>query len=428
MLDRNKIPNLGKPTQLELKEPECLTLANGVDAYIIDAGDEAVTRVDLVIRAGSVDQKKKLVANTVGHLLREGTKSFNSKQLAEKLDYFGAYFDVHTSKDNTTLTLFSLTKHLPELLPVMSEMLNEAIFPEDELRIHLERGKQEFLVNIEKVGYKSSLEFNQLVFGKNTAYGQVLELDDFACLNRIDLIDYYRMNFVPEKSYLILSGKVDESVRKLANKYFGNGWREGKHAPNSGLKYSTINTLKEQFVEKKGSMQSAIRIGRQMVGKQHPDYNRFILLNTILGGYFGSRLMSNLREDKGYTYGISSFVANYLHNGFFAVATEVNAEHTNAALDEIYKEIKILREKRVSSEELKLVKNYIYGSFLRTFDGPFALAEGFQAVKNFKLDFDFYQNSLKEILMTDAGQLIETANKYLQADDLYRLVVGEVGA
>jgi predicted Zn-dependent peptidase len=219
---------------------------------------------------------------------------------------------------------------------------------------------------------------------------------------------------------------VDESVRNLAAKYFGNGWRAGQHFPDSKLNYSIVNPVKEQFVEKKGSMQSAIRLGRQIVGKQHPDYNRFVLLNTILGGYFGSRLMSNLREDKGFTYGVSSFVANYLHNGYFAVATEVNAEHTNAALDEIYKEIKMLREKRVGSEELNLVKKYIYGSFLRTFDGPFALAEGFRAVKNFELGFDFYQNSLKEILMTDAEQLIETANKYLKADDLYRLVVGEM--
>jgi len=427
MPDRNKIPNLGKPTKLELKQPECLTLGNGVEAFIIDAGDEAVTRVDLVIQAGSVQQKKKLVANTVGQLLREGTKRFNSKQLAEKLDYYGAYFDVNTSKESSTLTLFSLTKHLPELLPLMSEMLNEAIFPEEELKIHLERGKQEFLVDIEKVGYKASLEFNQLIFGKNTAYGQLLELDDFDSLERADLLDYYKRYFVPEKSYLILSGKVDESVRNLANKYFGNGWRKGSRFPNTELNYSTINAIKEQFVEKKGSLQSAIRIGRQMVDKQHPDYNRFVLLNTILGGYFGSRLMSNLREDKGYTYGINSFVANYLHSGYFAVATEVNAEHTAAALDEIYKEIKILREKRVGIEELKLVKNYIYGSFLRTFDGPFALAEGFRAIKNFELSFDYYQKSLKEILMTDADQLIETANKYLQVDDLYRLVVGEMG-
>jgi len=426
MPDRNKIPALGKPALLELKEPENLRLQNGLEAFVIDAGTEAVTRVDLVVQAGSVHQKKKLVAGTVSSLLREGTKNFNSRQLAEKLDYFGAYFDVNTSKDTTTLTLFSLSKHLPDLLPVMAEMLKEAIFPQEELHIHLERNRQEFLVNIEKVRYKASLEFNQLVFGKNTAYGQVLQLEDYKNLNRDDLLDFYQTHFSPQKSYLILSGQVDDSVRNLAEKYFGNEWSAGKGVTDEHLNYATVDPLKEQFIEKKGSMQSAIRIGRQIVGKQHPDYNRFILLNTVLGGYFGSRLMSNLREDKGFTYGVSSFVANFLHNGYFSVATEVNAEHTEAALNEIYKEIKTLREQSVGEEELNLVKNYIYGTFLRNFDGPFALAERYKAVKDFGLGFDYYQKSLKEIMAIDSGQLIETANKYLQTEDLYRLVVGEM--
>jgi predicted Zn-dependent peptidase len=428
MLNRNNIPDLGQPTHLELSEPEHMTLDNGVDVFSIDAGAEAVTRVDLVLQAGSVHQKKRLVADTVSKLLREGTRGFNSKQLAEKLDYFGAYFDVNAGKDTTTLTLFSLTRHLPELLPVVKDMLNDAIFPEEEMKIHMERDRQEFLVNIEKVRFKASLEFNQLIFGRNTAYGQVLTVDDFERLTRADLFDFYGKHYIPQKSYVVLSGKVDKLVKDLTVKYFGEDWHKGNNIPSSGLHYSAINPMKAQFVEKKGSMQSAIRIGRQMVGKQHPDYNRFILLNTVLGGYFGSRLMSNLREDKGYTYGVSSFVANYLHSGYFSVATEVNAEHTQAAIDEIYKEIQTLRENKISTEELELVKSYIYGSFLRNFDGPFALAERFKAVKDFGLGFDFYRKSLKEILTIDAGQLIETANKYLQNEDLYRLVVGEMGS
>lgn len=428
MLNRNKIPEPGQPTQLELNDPECITLENGVDVYVIDAGAEAVTRVDLVLQAGSVHQNKRLIANTVSSLLREGTKDFNSTQLAEKLDYYGAYFDVNTSKDNSTLTLFSLTRHLPKLLPVMKSMLNDAIFPREEMEIHLARDRQEFLVNIEKVRYKASLEFNQLVFGKNTAYGQTLTVDDFELVTRSDLFGFYQRNYIPEKTYIVLSGKVDDSVKQLAGKYFGNNWHKGNQETSAGLQYSASDPLKTQFVEKQGSMQSAIRIGRQIVGKQHPDSNRFILLNTVLGGYFGSRLMSNLREDKGLTYGVSSFLVNYLHSGYFSVATEVNAEYTQAAIDEIYKEIKLLREKRISDEELRLVKNYIYGSFLRNFDGPFALAERFKAVKDFDLGFDFYQNSLKEIQKIDAGQLIETANKYLQNEDLYQLVVGEISA
>ncbi len=427
MLNRQQIPALGKPDRLNLKEPDCLTLENGVELFVINAGNEPVTRIDLVLQAGSVHQHKKLVSGSVGSLLKEGTSSLTALQIAEELDYHGAYFDVNASKDTTTVTLFSLTRHLTKLVPLLSAIFNDAVFPEDELRIYLTRRKQEFLVNIEKVRFKASLEFNKLVFGKNTAYGQVLEESDFDLLERSDLLDFYNARYIPENTYIILSGKVDDSVTAMIEEHFGRGWSKGSGVKPPRLSYASVDPLKEQFVKKKGSMQSAIQVGRQIVSKLHPDYNRFVLLNTILGGYFGSRLMSNLREDKGYTYGVNSFVANYVHGGYFAVATQVNAGHTQAALDEIFKEVRLLREKEVSDEELSLVKNYIYGTFLRNFDGPFALAERFRAVRDFGLGFDFYRKSLDEILSTDARQLLETANKYLQAEDLYRLVVGEMG-
>lgn len=426
MLDRLKIPDLGKPTLLKLDEPKSLRLGNGVNVYAIEAGNEAVSRIDIVLQAGSVFQKKKLVADTVGALLQEGTENLGAREMAEKLDYCGAYFDVNVSKDTTTLTLFSLTKYLKELLPIMKEMLCKATFPQEEINIHLDRKRQEYLVNIEKVRYKASLEFNKLIFGEKTAYGQALKIEDFEQLKRQDFLEFYSEQFTSKKSYIILSGKVDDSVRDLVELNFGSSWNTGDLSRKQDINYASINKQKVHFIDKKESMQSAIRIGRQMVSKLHPDYNAFILLNTILGGYFGSRLMANLREDKGFTYGVNSFVTNYLHSGYFSITTEVNAQHTQAALTEIYKEIKLLREKRIDNEELTLVKQYIHGTFLRNFDGPFALAERFRSARDFGLGFEFYKNSLQEIGTIDAHQLIETANKYLQQEDLQQLVVGKI--
>lgn len=426
MLNRSEIPVLGKPTFLKLGEPKTLTLKNGVNAYAIEAGDEAVTRVDIVLKAGSAFQSKKLVADAVSSLLQEGTDNLNAIQIAEKLDYCGAYFDVNVTKDTTTLTLFSLTKYLQELLPVMKEMLCKATFPQEEIDIYLERKRQEFLVNIEKVRFKASLEFNKLIFGNDTAYGQVLEIEDFDKINRCDLLEFYTARFTPQESYIILSGKVDDTVKRNAELIFGNNWKSGHPHQEPNFNYTGKNPQTKQFVNKGDSMQSAIRLGRQIMGKLHPDYNAFVLLNTILGGYFGSRLMSNLREDKGLTYGVNSFVSNYLHASYFSITTEVNAQHTQKALAEIYKEVRLLREKRVGDEELKLVKQYIHGTFLRNFDGPFALAERFRSVKDFGLGFDFYKKNLEEIMTIDAQKLIEIANKYLQQEDLLQLVVGDI--
>ncbi len=423
--NRQKRPANGKPLRLKLQGPEPVLLDNGMEAFLIRAGEEPVTRLDVVIKAGTAYQQKKLVAGTVGKMIREGTKHFDSNTIAEILDSRGAFMDMSVSKDSAVLTLYALNKYLSDLIPLVADMLANAKFIDDELNIHISRERQDFLVNSEKVRYKAMLEFNRMVFGEDSAYGQILEIDDFDRITRNDLLNFYKNRYVADNAYLILSGKVDDSVLGLVNKYLGNGWSQTV-TPHEKIKYNGTIPDKSRYIKKEGSMQSAIRVGRPIIGKTHPDYNRFVLLNTILGGYFGSRLMSNLREDKGYTYGVSSFMANYIHGSFFSVSTEVNARFTRDALDQIHHEMSLLRTRKVGDEELQLVKNYIYGTFLRNFDGPFALSERFRSAKDFNLDFKFYRNSLKEILATTSDDLLETAEKYFDPGQMINLVVGRM--
>lgn len=417
------MPPHGKTVLLSINDPVEITLDNGISAFLIEAGDEQVTRIDVIVKAGSAYQKKKLVASSAGRLLKEGTKNYSSSFIANQLDFYGSYLDTSVTKDSVSLTLYCVSKHLEKLLPIVSEMMKEALFEQSELDIHLGMQKQKFLVNREKVKYLAQLEFNRLVFGNNSAYGQVIEVEDFDKLKRDDLVNFYKNRYTAQNTYIIVSGSTNHKLPELLNNWFGNGIGVSSH-PAGNIHHIGQNGTKEKFISKPGAMQSAIRIGRLMIGKVHPDYNRFLLLNTILGGYFGSRLMSNLREDKGFTYGISSFVLNFIHASAFSIATEVNANQTEAAIAEICKEMRLLREKKVGEKELKLVKNYIYGTFLRNFDGPFALSERFSSVKDFGLGFDFYRNSLKEILATTSHELQETANKYLNPHDMIRLVVG----
>jgi predicted Zn-dependent peptidase len=424
MIDRNKIPPHGKPIDLVLEEPGRETLDNGMDVYLIHAGNEEVIRLDIVVEAGSVYQQKKLTASSVGKLLKEGTKKYSSSEIAGIIDFCGAYLDVAVTKDSAIITLYTLSKYLEQLIPVVGDMLLEANFPEEELNIHIDRNRQEFLINSEKVRYKAMLEFNKLVFGKDSAYGQVLELTDFDLLERHDLFDFYNKYYHHGNAYLLVSGKIPGNTVALLNKYLGSAWKQNvmtdTETPSAGL----IDT-KRKYVEKPDAMQSAIRVGKPIVSRQHPDYNRFLLLNTVLGGYFGSRLISNLREDKGYTYGVSSFVTNYKYAGYFSVSTEVNVQHTDAALDEICHEMELLRTAKVGEDELMRVKNYIYGTFLRTFDGPFALAERFKSAREIGEGFAYYQKSLNEMLQVSADELLEVANKYLNPKDMITLVVGK---
>ncbi|MCB2206673.1 MAG: insulinase family protein [Bacteroidetes bacterium] len=424
-INRSNIPPHGTPVHLVFEEPDKEILDNGLEVFLINAGTENVLRIDIVINAGSVFQEKKLTAASVGKLLKEGTRGYDSSEIATLIDYYGAYLDVSVTKDTSTITLYLLSKHLKYLIPVIGHMLMEATFPEEELRIHVDRQRQEYLINSEKVRYKAMLEFNKLVFGEGSAYGQVLELADFDMIERNDLAHFYKRHYQPSNAYLVVSGNINDEIVGLLNQHIGKTWQPGNsfeyQVPNKGMV-----GIRKKFIEKPDAMQSAIRIGRPIFSKKHPDYNKFLLLNTILGGYFGSRLMSNLREDKGFTYGVHSFVTNYKHAGFFSVSTEVKADSTEMALKEIMFELNRLQTEKVGKDELSRVKNYIYGTFLRTFDGPFALAERFKSAKNMGEGFLFYKKSLNEILKVTPEELLETAGSYFSPEEMITLVVGKV--
>lgn len=412
--------------ELILDNPEKIILKNGLDLYLIESGLESVVRIDLVVNAGSVYQTKKLCAAFTNSLLIEGTKNLSSEKIAHELDFFGAYLNTSTSKDNAVVTLFSVTKHLEKLLPIFKEIITESIFPQQEFEIHRDRDRQEFLIKSEKAKVIANREFNKLIFGDNSAYGQYLTLPDFDHIKRDDLVEFHKKYYCPKNSYLIVSGQPDAESKKLIIKLFGDEWdiiNSNIIKPESIVSDAFKGDL---LIKKEKFLQSAIRIGKQIIGKQHEDYANLLFTNAILGGYFGSRLMSNLREDKGMTYGIHSFISNFKHAGYFAIATEVNINQTSAALEEIKKEIDILQSEYVSSEEISLVKNYIYGTFQKNFDGPFALAEMFRSVMDIDNDFNFFNQTLNKIMQVDAEIIQQTAQKYLDINDMCNLVVGNL--
>jgi predicted Zn-dependent peptidase len=183
-------------------------------------------------------------------------------------------------------------------------------------------------------------------------------------------------------------------------------------------------TEKSVFLHKEGALQSAIRIGRRIITRSHPDYPGLSVLNTLLGGYFGSRLMSNIREDKGYTYGIGSAVVSLSAAGYFFISTEVGADVTSAALDEIYKEVELLRREAVDQEELAMVRNYMMGSFLKGIDGPFALIDRFKTIHLSGLDYDYFDRYLRTLESIGPEELKDLAVRYFDRNDLCELVVG----
>ena len=423
-INRSKMPTTGKHIQLNISEPNMVILDNGIETYIIDEGEVDFTRLDFVFNAGSAIQNKGLIAESTIQLLADGTNTMSSEDIAKKLDFHGAIIDTNLTKDKASLTLYSLNKQLPKLLPILKDMLENASFEEYELSNYINRKRHQFSLNIDKVKFKAMLEFNKLIFGSDSSYGRVKELSDYDAVLRQDLVSFYNSQYTPQNTYIIASGSVKSDTISNINKYFGTN--QGKPVIGSINKFQVVDvTSINKFIKKEGSLQSAIRIGKPVIGKQHQDYNSLIVLNTILGGYFGSRLMSNLREQKGFTYGVNSYIMNYQHGNYWSIATEVNADHTDEAIDEIRFEINRLMNEKVSNTELDIVKNYIYGTYLRSFDGPLAKAERFRSAKDLDLNFEHYVSSLDEMMTQTPKQLHTIANEYCNYEKMIVLVVGK---
>jgi predicted Zn-dependent peptidase len=425
VLDRKIIPAFRSIEKIEMIHAEEKRLRNNIPVYAINAGTQEIIKVEFLFSAGMYQQKMTLQAASVNSMLEEGTSKMNAAQIADAVDFYGAFLEVGVEQDNASVILYTLNKHLKATLPVIEQVIKDAVFPQNELETHLKNKKQKFLVNNQKVATIARKRFSELIFGEEHPYGRDVKDADFERIKRQDLVDFYKANYRSENCRIILAGKVDDDVYKQLDDLFGGNDWSGKNS----VKENTLEILstndKEQLIYKEDALQSAIRIGKKMFNKTHPDFHPMQVLNTVYGGYFGSRLMSNIREDKGYTYGIGSGMVSLKHGGYFFISTEVGVDVCKDALKEIYFEMARLREELVTEEELQLVKNYMLGTFLRNVDGPFALADRFKGLLEYGLGYDYFDRYIATVRGISASQLRDLANVYFDKESMIELVVGK---
>jgi zinc protease len=422
-MNRAQAPEFVGIESIEIQTAKHTKLDNDLDLYYVNAGSQDIVKIELLFPAGMYHQSRSLIASAANNMLVEGTSKLNADQLADQIDYFGAFFEHEALQDSANVTLYTLKKYMGQTLPLFFQSMYDSILPEKEFATFLNNKKQKHIINNEKVSIIARRHFSHLLF-QNHPYGLMVNDNDFDTLKLKDVQQFYHQQYQSIQPTIVLSGKVDESDIAEVSKTFGH---LKNLKPYTDIEHS-LPTLeaKKHFIEKKDAIQSAIRIGRLLFNKTHKDYFGMQVLNCILGGYFGSRLMANIREDKGYTYGIGSGIASLKHAGYFYISTEVGVEVTKNTLEEIYKEILLLRNELVTEDELETVKSYMLGNILRSIDGPFALAEKFKSVFEYGLDYSYYNNYIKAIKNIQPKDLQNLANQYLQEKDLLELVVGKL--
>lgn len=423
MLNRTLTPAYKQVNDIDFIAPENKQLSNGINVYTFNDGEKDLVRVEFIFDNVNWDQNKPLQAVTVNSLINNGTKTLSAKEIAEQVDYYGAFLQTDYGADHITITLYSLSKHLQSVLPLVKAILTESIFPQQELDIFIQNQKQKLQVNLQKNDFLARKTFANAIFG-DTAYGSDILMSDYDALKRDDLISYYQAAFKPENCIIIAAGKFDNQEFALLDEFFGKEWINQSPSTLNAFNYLPSEGSKI-VIDKPESVQSAIRMGKLAINRSQKDFPAFQVLNTVLGGYFGSRLMANIREDKGYTYGIGSGVASLKHAGYFFIATEVGADVYQNALTEIYKEIETLRTEKVGDEELELVRNYMLGSLLGSLENIFSHADKFKNLHFSNLGYDYYNNYIHTVKNISANEIRQIAQTYLTPSSFVEVVVGK---
>ncbi len=426
ILDRKTAPAPGAFTAVKYINPESHQLRNGVPVYFLEGGTQEVTRFHFIFEAGLRHSDKTFLPAATNQMLAEGTKKYSGVELAEQIDFYGSSRQAWIDHDWSGVGLTGLSKHSADVLPFIAEILNSATFPEKELSLLLNRNRQSLLINNMKVDYVCRGLFFSTLFGKNHPYGAILEEKNLNIIDRGLLLNYYNTNYKNGAMTVIVSGKPGSDTLFLLEENFGSSAFHAPSIQQNILPAPVSSTQKNIFIEKPDAVQSAIMIGRRLFTKTHPDYFPMLILNTVFGGYFGSRLMTNIREDKGYTYGIHSSIQSHLSEGYFRISTKVGVDVCKPALVEIYKELDRMKEEPIGGEELNLVRNYLYGSFLQSLDGPFGSAESFAGLLGFGLTYDYFDKYLETLQTVTPELLMELAQKYWNPEDFYEVVVGKM--
>ncbi|HOU74321.1 M16 family metallopeptidase, partial [Tenuifilum sp.] len=329
------------------------------------------------------------------------------------------------SRDFASVTFYTIGKHFYRSLDVLADILTNPTYPQHELELFCKKGKQSLLVDLEKVSTLSRQRFFSALFGSNHPYGSFATPNDYDVLSQTVLVQFRNRYHKASNGLIVIAGKVDAKQVDFLVNGFNNPIFEQCDDIELGLPSFTTTDYRV-FSYKKDAVQAALRIGRVLPKRNHPDMPGLVVLNTILGGYFGSRLMRNIREDKGFTYGISSFIIPMAELSALVVSTEVGSAFTEKTVDEVFKEMIKLQTEPVSNDELELVRGYMTGQVLRTFDGPFAIADSLASLFQYNnLDFEYINNLIRTINEITPTQLLGLAKKYLDVD---RMVVSIAGS
>lgn len=424
-MDRTIQPEIQPLKNFHIQTPVRTTLPNGIPLTVINAGEQEVVRMDVLFSGGRWQQSQKLQALFTNRMLREGTTKYTAATIAEKLDYYGSWLELSSSSEYAYITVYSLNKYLAKTLEVVESMIKEPLFPQKELQTILDTNIQQYLVNTSKVDFLAHRSLLKSLYGEQHPCGKIVMEEDYHTITPEVLREFYEQHYHSGNCSIFLSGKVTDDIISRVTDIFGIPFGQYQlQMPKLSFPFAAIPE-KRIFTEREDAMQSAVKMGCTTITREHPDYPKLRVLMTLFGGYFGSRLMSNIREDKGYTYGISAGVVFYPDSGLLIVSTETDNEYVEPLIQEVYHEIDRLHQEPVSAEELRMVRNYMLGEMCRSYESLFSLSDAWIFIATSGLKDDYFARSLQAVNEITPAEIQDLAQRYLCKETLKEVIAGK---
>lgn len=403
--------------------PHKAVLSNGVPVYIIKGGTQDVLRIDLLVRGGYSIQERPLQALFTNRMLREGTSDYKAEEISRLLDYYGAWIEMYSLQECNRITLYTLGRYLEPMLDMLESMVKRPLFPSENLETIRANNKAFYHINSRKVDVVAQRHFEKAIWGENHPLGHIVCAEDYDAITEELLRKYHSLYYGSQSMAFFISGNVDDKCVAAIEKRFGDIW-----GSNENIDFAVappVSVPGASKVKIDGVLQSGIRVGRMVMDTSHPDFHRFRFLTVILGGYFGSRLMSNIRERNGYTYHIEAEIDAYGSRNAFMISTETDNEYVEPLLAEVDKELKRLRDEYVPKEELELVRNYTLGELCREYEGVLPKAEVFISLWLSGQPFEAVNDYLDTVCSVSQTELRSLAQEYLSLEQMSQIVVGE---
>lgn len=420
MLDRKVAPPFSHSNSIELPLPKEFRITDNLNVLCFDLVRQALVKIEFIYKAGKWYETLPGLSYFTAQMLEKGAGSKSSSYIAEKFDLYGAHVEISPGFDYTSVSLYSLSDKLKDVLPLFLEMLQYPSFPEEELELMKGIFSQNLKVNNEKNSYIASKLIRKNIFGTHHPYGNTIEETDIQNINTDAIRHFFSASFYPAQIYI--TGTLTEAqLNSIQSDLKGIKTIFNK---NGSIPHTISQGLQEEAQEKQDSVQTSIRMGKRTINKGHKDFPHLLFINHVLGGYFGSRLMKNIREEKGLTYGIYSSINTFNKDSFLSIGADVNRENQDITIQEIKSELKKLATEEISTQELLIAKNHFIGSIQLDMANPFSVVEKIKNINLNNLNQDYYSNLLKEISQVSAATLTATAQTYLQDHDLFLIKVG----